>query len=542
MHRIVRSCFIIVCLLSSQTVAAQEILLTDSTSSYSVSDALEYYIDSTGLLTLQSIRDLPATAWKKSSSEFLNLGTNSNSDWLRVRLKNRSLSETRLLVWEFPWGDRAELFILEDGKQIAHQIIGIDTPIVSREYRHRIPVAKLHTPSGTDQELYIRMQSTGTKAAVFYLESEVDFLKRDHRHGFLFHLFLSALAFMIALNFILAYTSRSHGPLLYVLVLFFFALSVAVFRSYLTDAFFPHAPEWRHRGSYIFGPLQGIAQIFFWCWLLLLRVHSPRLERALHLAAFGFLLLILYALSPDPDYLLLNRVGKSIFYCIAIIFVTTAVLALRKGFHPAFYSVPGFIFLQGSIAVYFLSTSGLISMNEWTLNSLYLGLVPEFIFFMLSVFSRMRFLTSLHPNGIGATEEQQVAAYREHIESKDHKYKKSKIRTVNIKAILIQLNRLMSSEKLFCDEDLSLQRLAGLLSITPYQLSEIVNATYGKNFFRFINEYRIAEARTLLRNDVRRPIASIAQSVGFNSLSSFNTEFKRIAGTTPSQFRRASAE
>lgn len=521
---------------------AAPLALTNERGSVSLTTAGVYFVDTDGDLTLPDIVKLPPQSWRSTDDEYLNLGTNSDVGWLFARVSNHSDSEDRLLVWEYPWGDRAEVFVFDESRRVSRSLIGIDVPIDDRIYRHRIPVVRLTLPPGSQRDIYVRIESTGTKVARFYIDDLPDFLHRDQRHAFSFYLFLGVFALMLVLNILLARATRSVGPLYYALVLLFYGLNVALFRDYLTEALFASDPVWKYRFTYILSPLMAIAVIAFWRWLLLLPVHAPRVDRALILVMPVMAAIAGMALLPEPDFLFLNSFGKQVFYVEGALLIAAAALAVRRGFYPAFYSLSGLLFLQGSIVAYLLATSDALPMNVWTEHVLYLGLIPEFAFFMLSVFKRTRLLETFHPAGEEATEKQRIAAYRRHIRKGAGRYKKSKVIRINTEETLEQLSRLMNEEKLFCDEDLSLARLAHILSITPYQLSEIINANYNKNFFRFLNEYRIAEARKLLRIHPKRPIAAIARSVGFASLSSFNTEFKRATGTTPSRFRRDAAE
>ncbi len=124
-----------------------------------------------------------------------------------------------------------------------------------------------------------------------------------------------------------------------------------------------------------------------------------------------------------------------------------------------------------------------------------------------------------------------------HQEIERIRYEISRIEGLNIEEILLCLNRLMEDEKVFCDEDMSLHRLAGELSIAPYQLSQILNEKLDKNFNRFINEYRVREAERALVEDYDRSISSIAYAVGFNSISVFYDWFLKVTGTTPGKYR-----
>ena len=119
------------------------------------------------------------------------------------------------------------------------------------------------------------------------------------------------------------------------------------------------------------------------------------------------------------------------------------------------------------------------------------------------------------------------------------KYEKSALSPVRADAYLSRLLHAMASEKLFTNSALKLQELALKLNIPPHHLSQTINEKLGQNFFDFLNQYRVEEAKKLLADPGRQAytILSLALEVGFNNKASFNTAFKKITGMTPSQFR-----
>jgi len=120
------------------------------------------------------------------------------------------------------------------------------------------------------------------------------------------------------------------------------------------------------------------------------------------------------------------------------------------------------------------------------------------------------------------------------------RYEKSKIKNVDLPGILRHLEHLMEVEKVFLNEDICLNMLAGELGIEPYQLSQIINENFNKNFNSFINSYRIDEAKRLLIEEVNRTVFSISYAVGFNSPAPFYEWFQKLTGISPSRFRKNS--
>lgn len=117
-------------------------------------------------------------------------------------------------------------------------------------------------------------------------------------------------------------------------------------------------------------------------------------------------------------------------------------------------------------------------------------------------------------------------------------YEKSKITSLDVDAIIMELKTIMETEKAFASEDVSLSLIADELGITPHQLSEIINKNLHKNFNSFINEYRIKEAQKMLIEEPERTITSIAIAVGFNTNTAFSTIFSRSTGLSPKEYRR----
>lgn len=103
-----------------------------------------------------------------------------------------------------------------------------------------------------------------------------------------------------------------------------------------------------------------------------------------------------------------------------------------------------------------------------------------------------------------------------------------------------KLHDLTLKEKVYLDPDLTLGGLAELLNIKETKLSIILNGYFKKNFSEFINEFRVIEAKNMLKdpNNVKKTILEIIYAAGFNSKSVFNLVFKKNTGLTPTQFRK----
>ena len=88
------------------------------------------------------------------------------------------------------------------------------------------------------------------------------------------------------------------------------------------------------------------------------------------------------------------------------------------------------------------------------------------------------------------------------------------------------------------DEALPLTRVARFVKINPNYFSEKFKEVTGLNFVKYLARTRVAKSTELLRNSNLR-ISEIAFAAGFQSLSQFNRVFKRLAGCSPTEFRRS---
>lgn len=85
-------------------------------------------------------------------------------------------------------------------------------------------------------------------------------------------------------------------------------------------------------------------------------------------------------------------------------------------------------------------------------------------------------------------------------------------------------------------EDISLQTIADLFKMDPFNLSKSFNSVTGRNLRTYINTLRVSKAKNLIKN-TNKPLIEIAFECGFNSVRTFNRAYKNLNGVTPSSAR-----
>ncbi|WP_052417330.1 helix-turn-helix domain-containing protein [Cellvibrio mixtus] len=190
----------------------------------------------------------------------------------------------------------------------------------------------------------------------------------------------------------------------------------------------------------------------------------------------------------------------------------------------------------------------LILLVKWlmailrTLHCMYIGPVGglginlfmtiEILFTLRALFALSR-LTPVPP--IAA----QASVIHETLETATaEKYANSALDDATRRRILGKLQDVMEAQKLYTDASLNLRQLSEQLRESSHYLSQVINQELGTSFYEWVNRYRVEAAKQALLNEPDKTILNIAEEVGFNSKSTFNTAFRQYTQMTPSEYRR----
>ncbi len=116
------------------------------------------------------------------------------------------------------------------------------------------------------------------------------------------------------------------------------------------------------------------------------------------------------------------------------------------------------------------------------------------------------------------------------------KYQTSSLPTNFSNEMFARLTSHIIANESFKNNEIKLTDLATELSLSPHQLSQIINQNANQNFSEFINSYRIKEALKLISQIDR--IKQLADEVGFNNRTTFNKVFKKSTGLTPTEYKK----
>jgi AraC-like DNA-binding protein len=148
------------------------------------------------------------------------------------------------------------------------------------------------------------------------------------------------------------------------------------------------------------------------------------------------------------------------------------------------------------------------------------------------------------PTLVSQTDDKEQAMAIPVVNSVNQKYQKSVLKPEDSQLYLHQLLEFMEQEKPYRQSNITIQELANSIQIPKHHLSQVINDRLGKNFYDFINQYRVAEAQLLLVDPKYRHFTNlaVAEEAGFNSKATFNAVFKKQTGQTPSEYVKNQAQ
>lgn len=109
-----------------------------------------------------------------------------------------------------------------------------------------------------------------------------------------------------------------------------------------------------------------------------------------------------------------------------------------------------------------------------------------------------------------------------------------------IQAALGRLSKALEDERICHEPGLTLKGLADHVGLPEYRLRRLIHERLGyRNFNAMLHDYRVREACRQLSDPGQRrtPILTIALSVGYSSVNTFNRGFREIMAVTPSDYR-----
>ncbi|WP_299363607.1 AraC family transcriptional regulator [Winogradskyella sp.] len=119
------------------------------------------------------------------------------------------------------------------------------------------------------------------------------------------------------------------------------------------------------------------------------------------------------------------------------------------------------------------------------------------------------------------------------------KYKNSPLSQDVKDDIWKEVNSYLIDRDMYRSSNLRLSEISQDLGYPVHYISQIINEKSEDNFSAYVNYLRIEYAKNILSTKKDVKISDLIIDSGFNSKSSFYTEFKKYTGLTPLEFKNA---
>lgn len=118
------------------------------------------------------------------------------------------------------------------------------------------------------------------------------------------------------------------------------------------------------------------------------------------------------------------------------------------------------------------------------------------------------------------------------------RYSTTSLTDEECKRLIKVLDNVMKTQRPYTDPDLKSAGLAAMAGTTSHALSYLFNQYMQKSYYDYVNTYRVAEFKRLVKEgDIGKyTLTAMAQKCGFSSRASFFRHFKNVTGITPAEY------
>ena len=337
-------------------------------------------------------------------------------------------------------------------------------------------------------------------------------------------------------------------------LLFFFS-ALGAFNSSLLSLYFLFFAKQKHVSNYFLGTLLVVLSIRIWKSIFF--YFNPALSKTylqIGLMACFFIgpLLYFYVKSKLKDFKTVARQSQIVLIPLILLLIIIGFLFPYKNspslwgdyFYKGInYSWLFFIFITGNLCKN--SFQKLIKKEKLTYDdvwilSVFLGVSLIWLAYFTAsytsyILGALAFSFALYLSLLLIYYQRKKTF---NITEKKEKYASKKINKQEADLLLKKIEKLMESELLFKNANLTVSELSKKIGVRSDIVSQLLNDNLNKSFPNFINEYRILEAKKLLKTQQHLKMEVIAETCGFNSISTFYTAFKNLTGSTPAKYAK----
>jgi AraC-like DNA-binding protein len=483
--------------------------------------------------------DFQKMEWLPFSGPLL-FGFHKDPVWVKLTLQNPTIQKYLYLenpvayvdeITIYRWNGKEFKTISDGDKYPARTLVLPTHPYALFRLTSEVPNSK--------GEIYLRYHSISSLFILPKLYYPDGFVFEQLSVSQWYFIYFAIILFVFLLNVVFYFNTRNSSFLFYCFYVFCAALYQIVHNGFGKVYLWPNSGTWNDRSLVFFGSLALVSVVFF--SIRFLSIHKKMKRTFFVLKGLLFLILLNAILSLVFRSVYTVQTIHGIGIITSLFLLGVGLYSWSKNNRIARYYILAWTVLFIFILLFNLYAFGLLPDHFFFRHSIEIGTILEIFLFHLAVVDRIRGWEE--PPQIEEPQEPEASELSEPVVSSEPQTKKStsvlRLSGVDPQAKIAEMNQIMESEKLFCDEDLDLLKMAEILELRADQVSALLNQYVGQSFNQYINRFRIEEARKMMVAEPDRNILSIAFAVGFNSKSTFYDAFQKIVGITPKEFKKS---
>jgi signal transduction histidine kinase len=334
-----------------------------------IGNQIEVLTDSSSDLTLKDA--MTSSNYKKSDSEFPNLGITPYSYWIRFNIKNDFGHENLGLQILQPMIDQIDYYQVNNGQVIKSNSSGQTLPFDSRLIKHQSYIYPVVLSKGETNTFFLHIRSGKQLVLPIYLGSIEQVIENTLIKDITFGIYTGIILVMLLYNLFIYVSTKDKNYLYYVVYLAIVLISQACMEGFVFRFILPSEPQIANMFIYIATALIGVAAIEFSKSFLSARQLTPKLYKVSYLFWFLYTLQIVLAFAGNFNASYALMLSVAMISAIYVLFM--AIVIVMKGFRAAKFFLIAWSFFIVCVITYVLKDFNILPYNNLTGSALLIG-------------------------------------------------------------------------------------------------------------------------------------------------------------------------
>lgn len=343
----------------------------------SIHEFLDYYIDEGATLFIEDVISDPTLDFKNPDKEkFLRLGVTKDAVWLRLRIKNSTNQDTRLVIhFEDPSLYDVRQYVVS-GDQYISQYSGTSVKANRKAVSGNENAFNLSLGPDEEKLIYYRIESRNFISLPVSISSFSKFYIESRTQRFIQGVYYGIIIWIIILGLYFYFLFKRPVFIYYTLSVFFLALITGIYDGITPELFHGFILATNGYYEFYFSAFSNIFSLLFMIRFLSIKDNAPFIFRATIITILSILVFLLIGLIDSGLALQLT----SIFSIpVMILMLAGGYIGVRKRIGLSKYYLVAYLATSLAVTISILSLFDVITYNYYIKYTLHVGFLLNFI-------------------------------------------------------------------------------------------------------------------------------------------------------------------